>query len=279
MHIGIVGAGAMGSGIALAFAQSEKHNVVLTDVTAELAESGKARIKSKLAKLMEKGKIDDGKAERIMQRIDAGDKGKLAECDMVIEAVVERLDVKRKLFSELRAVCKKDAVFASNTSSLSVTEIAEGLDRPVIGIHFFNPADVMALVEIVVGVGVSRELVAQVKGLVESIDKMPVVVVDSPGFIVNRILIPMINEAVAILAEDVATAEDIDTAMRLGANHPMGPLALGDLIGLDVCLSIMDVLHSELGEDKYLPHPLLQEMVGSGMLGRKTGRGFFKYEK
>lgn len=276
MQIGIVGAGAMGSGIALAFAQSEKHSVVLTDVTAEQAESGKARIKSKLTKLTEKGKIDGGKAERVLQQIDAGDKGKLTECDMVIEAVVERLDIKRELFSELQTICKKDAVFASNTSSLSVTEIAEGLDRPVIDIHFFNPADVMALVEIVVGV---RELVAQVKGLVESIDKTPVVVVDSPGFIVNRILIPMINEAVAILAEDVATAEDIDTAMRLGANHPMGPLALGDLIGLDVCLSIMDVLHSELGEDKYLPHPLLQEMVGSGMLGRKTGRGFFKYEK
>jgi 3-hydroxyacyl-CoA dehydrogenase len=269
----------MGAGIALAFAQSEKHSVVLTDVTGDLAESGKARIKGKLSKLTEKGKIDGEKAGRIMQRIDAGEKSKLADCDLVIEAVVERLEVKKELFLQLQPICRKDAVFASNTSSLSVSEIADGLDRPVIGIHFFNPADVMALVEIVVGVEVSKELVARVRDLIESIAKTPVVVVDSPGFIVNRILIPMINEAVAILAEDVATAEDIDTAMRLGANHPMGPLALGDLIGLDVCLSIMEVLHSELGEDKYLPHPLLAEMVRGGMLGRKTGRGFFKYGK
>ncbi len=277
MQIGIVGAGAMGSGIALAFAQSEKHKVVLTDARADLAANGKARIASKLAKLVEKGKLDSDAPARFLNRIEAGDKSLLAGCDVVVEAIVERLDAKQGLFTELQSICRADAVFASNTSSLSVTEIAKGLDRPVIGVHFFNPADVMTLVEIVVGAGVGRELVDRIRELVESIGKTPVEVVDSPGFIVNRILIPMINEGVAIFAEGVASAEDIDTAMKLGANHPMGPLALGDLIGLDVCLSIMEVLHTQLHDDKYLPHPRLRAMVQEGKLGRKTGQGFFSY--
>jgi 3-hydroxybutyryl-CoA dehydrogenase len=279
MRIGIVGAGAMGAGIALAFAQSEQHTIVLTDIKTDLAEAGKARIRSKLSKLVEKGKIDGSKAERIPQVINTGERDRLADCDVVIEAIVERLDVKRTLFSQLQKICKKDAVFASNTSSLSVTEMADGLDRPVVGIHFFNPADVMALVEIVVGNGVSQELTDRMRTLVESIGKTPVEVIDSPGFIVNRILIPMINESIGILASGVASAEDIDTAMKLGANQPMGPLALGDLIGNDVCLSIMEVLHTKFKKDKYEPHPLLRKMVSNGLLGRKTGQGFFNYKK
>lgn len=277
MQIGIVGAGAMGSGIALAFAQSEKHTVVLTDVDAATAASGKDRIQAKLTRLAEKGKIDAGAVGRILHAVDTGGKEKLSRCDLVIEAVVERLEVKRELFSQLQSICRKEAIFASNTSSLSLSAISRGLDRPVVGIHFFNPADVMTLVEIVAGTGATPALTATVRALVESIGKTPVDVVDSPGFIVNRILIPMINEAAAILDEGVASPEDIDTAMKLGANHPMGPLALGDLIGLDVCLYIMEVLQTELGDDKYRPHPSLQKMVASGMLGRKSGQGFFKY--
>ena len=277
MRIGIVGAGAMGSGIALAFAQAGECEVVLADMKKDIAETGARRIKAKLDTLAAKGKMDAQTAAAIFGRIVPAEKNGLAECDLVIEAVLERMDVKKALFAELQTICGKDAVFATNTSSLSITEIGHGLDRPLVGMHFFNPADMMKLVEVIAGVNTPPELVEKVKKIAESIGKTPVEVKEAGGFVVNRILVPMINEAVGILSEGVASVEDIDTAMCLGANHPMGPLALGDLIGLDVCLAIMEVLHAEMGEDKYRPHPLLRKMVRGGLLGRKTKKGFYEY--
>jgi 3-hydroxybutyryl-CoA dehydrogenase len=279
MHIGIAGAGTMGSGIALAFAQAQGFTVVLTDITDEYAAGGKKRIVSKLDKLTEKGKLTREQADGILSRIETGTREKLAPCDLIVEAAIENMAAKKELFKALEGICKQDAVFATNTSSLSITEIGQGLGRPVVGMHFFNPADMMKLVEIIAGVRTPPETIARVKSIAEAIGKTPVEVREAAGFVVNRILIPMINEAVGILSEGVASAEDIDTAMQLGANHPMGPLTLGDLIGLDVCLAIMEVLHAEMGEDKYRPHPLLRKMVRGGLLGRKTGRGFFEYGK
>ena len=203
----------------------------------------------------------------------------LADSDLIIEAAVETMDLKKELFKELDELCKPEAVLASNTSSLSITEIAACTNRPdkVIGMHFFNPATVMKLVEIIKGQKTSDEVTNSITELAKSIGKVPVLVNEAPGFVVNRILIPMVNEGIGILADGVATKEEIDEAMKLGANHPMGPLALGDLIGLDVCLAIMEVLHEEFGDDKYRPHPLLKKMVRANLLGRKTGEGFYKY--
>lgn len=277
MNIGIAGAGTMGSGIALAFAQAGDHNVVLTDIKDELATNGKNRIVSKLTKLVEKEKIAKEKADDIAKRITTGTLDKLGSCELVIEAALENMEVKKDLFSSLQKMCGKDTIFATNTSSLSITEIAQGLDRPVVGMHFFNPADQMQLVELIAGVNTPKSVIDELKSIAIGIGKVPVEVNEAAGFVVNRILIPMINEAIGIYAEGVASAEDIDTAMKLGANHPMGPLALGDLVGLDVCLAIMEVLHREMGEGKYRPHPLLRKMVRGGLLGRKTGRGFFDY--
>ncbi len=279
MHIGIAGAGTMGSGIALAFAQADGFTVVLTDIRDEFAAGGKKRIAAKLDTLVEKEKLTRGQADGILARIETGTREKLAPCDLIVEAAIENMAAKKELFKALQGICKQDAVFATNTSSLSITEIGQGLDRPVVGMHFFNPADMMKLVEIIAGVSTPPETIARVKSIAEAMGKTPVEVKEAAGFVVNRILIPMINEAVAILSEGVASAADIDTAMQLGANHRMGPLALGDLIGLDVCLAIMEVLHAEMGEDKYRPHPLLRKMVRGGLLGRKTGRGFFEYGK
>ena len=279
MIVGIIGAGTMGSGIAQAFAQCEGFEVRLCDITAELALRGKGRIENQLMKRVQKGKMDAAAAEAVLNRITTGTKDICSDCDLIVEAAFESMDVKKQTFEELQAIAKPTCIFASNTSSLSITEIGAKLDRPLVGMHFFNPAPVMKLVEVIAGINTPRELVDQVKAIAVSLGKTPVEVNEAAGFVVNRILIPMINEAVGVYAEGVASAEDIDTAMKLGANHPIGPLALGDMIGLDVVLAIMEVLQTETGDPKYRPHPLLRKMVRGGLLGVKSGQGFFTYSK
>ena len=279
MIVGIIGAGTMGSGIAQAFAQCEGFEVRLCDITAELALRGKGRIENQLMKRVQKGKMDAAAAEAVLNRIATGTKDICSDCDLIVEAAFESMDVKKQTFEELQAIAKPTCIFASNTSSLSITEIGAKLDRPLVGMHFFNPAPVMKLVEVIAGINTPRELVDQVKAIAVSLGKTPVELNEAAGFVVNRILIPMINEAVGVYAEGVASAEDIDTAMKLGANHPIGPLALGDMIGLDVVLAIMEVLQSETGDPKYRPHPLLRKMVRGGLLGVKSGQGFFTYSK
>ncbi|MDL2209927.1 NAD(P)-binding domain-containing protein [Desulfovibrio sp. OttesenSCG-928-O18] len=277
MKIGIVGAGTMGSGIAQAFAATQGYEVVLCDVSREMAQKGVERIAAKLGKAVEKGRMPQADAERIVAAIRAGERKDLAACGLVIEAALEDMGTKKELFADLEKICPPDTLFATNTSSLSITEIGRGIARPVVGMHFFNPAETLKLVEVIAGLQTPRETLDKVIAIAEAIGKTPVEVQDSAGFVVNRILVPMINEAIGILADGVASPEAIDTSMKLGASHPMGPLALGDLVGLDVCLAIMEVLHAEMGEDKYRPHPLLRKMVRGGLLGRKTGQGFFTY--
>ena len=275
----VLGAGTMGSGIVQAFAQ-KGYEVIVRDIKDELVQSGIVRINNGLSKLVSKGKMTEETKEDILSRISGTtDMNLAADCDLVVEAAIENMKIKKEIFAELDKICKPETILASNTSSLSITEVASATNRPekVIGMHFFNPATIMKLVEVIKGMATSQETFDKVKELSFAIGKEPVEVAEAPGFVVNRILIPMINEAVGIFAEGVASVEDIDTAMKLGANHPMGPLALGDLIGLDVCLAIMDVLYNETGDTKYRAHSLLRKYVRAGWLGRKSGKGFYDY--
>lgn len=275
-NVGVIGAGTMGQGIANAFATAG-YNVTVCDIKIEWAQNGINKIGAKLDKLVSREKITAEKAEGIKANLTAGEFKDLADCDLIVEAVLEKMEIKKDLFKTLDEICKEDCIFGTNTSSLSVTEIANGIKHNVIGMHFFNPADRMKLVEVISGENTPVETKEAIIECSKSLGKTPVEVAEGPGFVVNRILIPMINEACFIYQEGLASVEDIDTAMKLGANHPMGPLALGDLIGLDIVLDVMEVLYTETGDPKYRPCTLLKKMVRAGKLGQKTKQGFYSY--
>ena len=280
MKVAVIGAGTMGSGIAQTFAQNDAVDTVyLCDIKEEFAEGGKGKIKKNIDKLVAKEKIDQAKADAIMGKIKTGLNTIAVDPDLVVEAALERMDIKKACFKELQEniVKNEDCIFASNTSSLSISEIGAGLMKPIIGMHFFNPAPVMKLIEVIQGGNTPDEMVEKVKEIAEKLGKVPVQVNESAGFVVNRILIPEINEGIFVYSEGVADIEGIDNAMKLGCNHPMGPLELGDYIGLDIVLAIMEVLYNETSDSKYRPAPLLRKMVRAGHLGVKSGIGFYDY--
>lgn len=278
MKVGIIGTGTLGPSIAQVFAQCDRVDTVYLCKGRESSnKDGLASIQKSYDKLISKGKLSEATAEGYLSKIKTGNKEILADADLVVEAVAENLEIKQNIFRELDLICKPECVFATNTSSLPIRSIGEGLSRPMAGMHFFNPAPVMKLVEVVASEDTPQSVIDYLMDTATAIGKTPVTVREAPGFIVNHILIPMINEAISIYAEGIASAEDIDTAMKLGANHPMGPLALGDLIGLDVVLAILEVMLKETGDPKYRPESMLKRMVREKKLGRKTGEGFYKY--
>ena len=277
--IGIIGAGTMGSGIAQACA-SAGLDVILTDVNEAIVDKGIATIASNLDRRVAKSKFSAADKEAALAHIKCSTSyGALASADIVIEAATENLEVKRTILKQLDPLIRSDAIVASNTSSVSITKLAAAISHPdrFIGMHFFNPVPAMALVEIVRGLQTSDPTHDAIEALATKLGKTPITVKSSPGFVVNRLLLPMLNEAFFLLAEDEAGATDIDLAMKLGCNHPIGPLALADLIGLDVLLSVMQTIHDEFGDSKYRPAPLLKELVAAGYLGRKSGRGVYRY--
>lgn len=278
-NIFVIGAGTMGLDIAQVFAGAGM-KVTVNDISDEILEESRQRMIKSLDKRVERGKMEREAADALVNAITfTTDQSTAAEADLVLEAIIENVQIKRDLFKKLDAICPESTIFATNTSSISITEIGSATNRAdrFIGMHFFNPATVMKLVEIIRGMNTSQETFDKIKELSVAIGKEPVEVAEAPGFVVNRILIPMINEAIELVQQGVASPEDIDQAMKLGANHPMGPLALGDLVGLDVCLAIMDTLYNETHDGKYRASTLLRKMVRAGRLGRKTGKGFFEY--
>ena len=280
MKVAVIGAGTMGRGIAQAFAQCDQiEKVYLCDIKQEFADNGKAMVKKGFDKRIAKGKMAQEDADKILDKIQCGLNDQAVDPDLVVEAALEVMQLKKDCFKQLQdeIVKNENCIYASNTSSLSITEIGAGLSKPVIGMHFFNPAPVMKLVEVIAGINTPAETVAKVKEISEMLGKTPVQVEEAPGFVVNRILVPMINEGIQVYSEGIASIEGIDTAMKLGCYHPMGPLELGDYIGLDIVLAIMDVIYKETGDSKYRACTLLRKMVRGKHLGVKTGIGFYDY--